>query len=137
MRDLAATFGALADPTRLEMLALLSEHGELCVCDFVGALGISQSKASRHLRYLRNAGLLEDRREGLWVRYRLSPDLDGEGQAIVAALKTVFARRDLSELHERLRHWLQRKATQGSCVTDLAEEQLSAPLTKPQKRGTA
>jgi ArsR family transcriptional regulator, arsenate/arsenite/antimonite-responsive transcriptional repressor len=45
---------------------------ELCVCDIMGALGITQSKASRHLRYLFNAGLVTDRREGLWMYYRIS-----------------------------------------------------------------
>ncbi len=112
MRDLAATFGALADPTRLEMLALLLENGELCVCDFVGSLGISQSKASRHLRYLWNAGLLQDRRAGLWVFYRLSPELAPEGRAVVSALRTIFGGRDLSDLRGRLQRWRRRKPKQ-------------------------
>ena len=131
MRDLAATFSALADQTRLEMLALLLDHGELCVCDFVGALGISQSKASRHLRYLWNAGLLEDRRDGLWVRYRLSPDLDREGETIVAALKTVFANRDLSDLRVRLDRWLQRKATHGTA--EIMEPEADQDCCKPDR----
>ena len=114
MRDLASTFGALADPTRLEMLALLLENGELCVCDFVGTLGISQSKASRHLRYLWNAGLLQDRRAGLWVFYRMSPDLGADGEAIVGALRSVFGARDLSDLGERLQRWRRRKARGGA-----------------------
>ncbi len=110
MRDLASTFSALADPTRLEMLALLLENGELCVCDFVGTLGISQSKASRHLRYLRNAGLLQDRPDGLWVFYRIAPDLGGDGKAILSALRSIFAERDLSNLRSRLKAWRRRKA---------------------------
>ncbi len=52
MRGLAQVFRALADETRLEMLALVMSHGELCVCDLEQVLGISQSKSSRHLRYL-------------------------------------------------------------------------------------
>jgi ArsR family transcriptional regulator len=120
MRDLAATFGALADPTRLEMLALLLEDGELCVCDFVGSLGISQSKASRHLRYLWNAGLLQDRRAGLWVFYRMSPDLSAEGKAIVSSLRVIFGGRDLSELRERLQKWRRRKAKQRAPATAAA-----------------
>ncbi len=114
MRDLAGTFSALADPTRLEMLALLLENRELCVCDFVGTLGISQSKASRHLRYLWNAGLLRDRRAGLWVFYRLSPELGTEGKAIVTALRCAFGMRDLSDLRERLQRWRRRKAKLGA-----------------------
>ncbi len=114
MRDLASTFSALADPTRLEMLALLLENGELCVCDFVGALGISQSKASRHLRYLWNAGLLQDRRAGLWVLYRISPELAADGKAIVGALRSIFSERDLTELRDRLERWRTRKTKDGA-----------------------
>lgn len=105
MRDLAQRFAALADPTRLEMLALLLREGELCVCDFVEVLGITQSKASRHLRYLWNAGLLVDRRAGLWVHYRVSPALDADSAAIVKALGTVLGRRDLSAIEQRLARW--------------------------------
>jgi DNA-binding transcriptional ArsR family regulator len=57
MRDLADTFKALSDETRLRIMTLLLDNEELCVCDFVGALDLTQSKASRHLRYLFNAGL--------------------------------------------------------------------------------
>jgi ArsR family transcriptional regulator len=116
MRDLACTFSALADPTRLEMLALLLENGELCVCDFVGTLGISQSKASRHLRYLWNARLLQDRRAGLWVFYRISPELSADGKAIVEALRSIFGERDLTELRDRLQRWRRRKGKDGAAA---------------------
>ncbi len=102
MKDLAARFAALADPTRLEMLALLLSRGELCVCNFVEALGITQSKASRHLRTLYHAGLLDDRRAGLWVHYRIAPDLDDDRKALLAALRQMFGKRDLSALETRL-----------------------------------
>ncbi len=102
MKELAARFAALADPTRLEMLALLLSRGELCVCNFVDALGITQSKASRHLRTLYHAGLLDDRRAGLWVHYRIAPALDDDRKAILAALRQVFGKRDLSALEKRL-----------------------------------
>ena len=92
MRDLADTFKALSDETRLQMMALLLENDELCVCDFVGALGLTQSKASRHLRYLYNAGLVRDRREGVWMHYRLSPDLSPEQTALVEALRAARSR---------------------------------------------
>ncbi len=113
MRDLATRFTALADPTRLEMLALLLRRGELCVCDFVETLGITQSKASRHLRHLWTAGLLEDRRSGLWVYYRIAPNLDADRKALVAALTRLFARRDLSEIERRLDRWLKQKGRTG------------------------
>src|SRR3954471_6724211 len=68
------TFKALADPTRLRILGLLM-GGEVCVCDIHGTLGIPQPRASRHLAYLRRAGLVIDRKEGLWVHYSLAnPD---------------------------------------------------------------
>jgi ArsR family transcriptional regulator len=109
MRDLATRFSALADPTRLQMLALLLRRGELCVCDFVETMGITQSKASRHLRHLWTAGLLEDRRAGLWVYYRVAPNLDAERKALIAALTQVFGSRDLSALEQRLDRWLKSK----------------------------
>jgi ArsR family transcriptional regulator len=109
MRDLATRFTALADPTRLQMLALLLRRGELCVCDLVETLGITQSKASRHLRHLWTVGLLEDRRAGLWVYYRIAPNLDAERKALVSALTRLFEGRDLSELEQRLDRWLKRK----------------------------
>ncbi len=66
---------ALSDPTRLRILALLSEDRELCVCELTGALEMVQPKVSRHLGVLREAAVLLDRREGLWIYYRLHPDL--------------------------------------------------------------
>ena len=64
---------ALSDPTRLRILALLSEDRELCVCELTGALEMVQPKVSRHLGVLREAAVLLDRREGLWIYYRLHP----------------------------------------------------------------
>ncbi len=113
MKDLANRLAALADPTRLEMLALLLSRGELCVCDFVEALGITQSKASRHLRTLYHAGLLDDRRAGLWVYYRITPSLDAERKALLGALGRIFENRDLSALDQRLDAWLERKCGPG------------------------
>ena len=71
MRELSDIFKALGDETRLQILALLLEHGELCVCDIENVIGASQSKTSRHLRYLLHAGLVQDRREGVWQHYSI------------------------------------------------------------------
>ena len=71
MSDGVLFFKALADETRLRILNLLL-RGELCVCDIMRILKVGQSKASRHLAYLRNAGLVVDRREGLWMHYSLA-----------------------------------------------------------------
>jgi len=66
-----AVFKALADQTRLRILGLLAA-GEVCVCEIHESLRIPQPTASRHLAYLKRAGLVTDRREGLWVHYRLA-----------------------------------------------------------------
>src|SRR5581483_2236938 len=66
LRDMETLFKALADETRLRILGLLLS-GEVCVCDIHESLKIPQPKASRHLAYLRRAGLVDTRREGLWI----------------------------------------------------------------------
>lgn len=63
---------ALGDPTRLRLLNLL-RGGEICVCYFVEILGEPQPKVSRHLAYLRRAGLVDVRRDGKWMHYKLAP----------------------------------------------------------------
>lgn len=68
-------FKALADSTRLRCLVLLTQEGELCVCELIHALGLSQPKISRHLAQLRDGGVVLDRRQGQWVYYRLHPEL--------------------------------------------------------------
>ena len=65
-------FRAFADPTRLRILHLLTS-GELCVCDLVDVLRVPQPKVSRHLAYLRKAGLVSARRDGFWSHYQLAP----------------------------------------------------------------
>jgi ArsR family transcriptional regulator len=68
---LEQVFRALADPTRLRILALLA-GGEICVCHIHDSLGIPQPTASRHLAYLRRHGIVQTRKEGLWVHYSLA-----------------------------------------------------------------
>ena len=68
-------FKNLSDETRLCIVLLLREMGELCVCDLCTALEQSQPKISRHLAMLRESGLLLDRKQGKWVYYRLSPHM--------------------------------------------------------------
>jgi len=74
MKNTAQVFKALSDETRLRIMGLLIAGEELCVCDIIAALDLPQSTVSRHLAYLRNSGLLEDRRQGVWMYYRLSQD---------------------------------------------------------------
>jgi ArsR family transcriptional regulator len=84
--EMETLFKALADATRLRILGLLST-GEVCVCDVHESLRIPQSKASRHLAYLRRTGLVETRREGLWIHYRLGDLADPVLRAIVDAVR--------------------------------------------------
>ncbi|MDX1796924.1 MAG: metalloregulator ArsR/SmtB family transcription factor [Hydrogenovibrio sp.] len=64
-------FKALSEPMRLRIVHLLMQRDSLCVCDLVSVLNAGQSLISRHLAYLRNAGLVESYREGAWMHYRL------------------------------------------------------------------
>ena len=73
--SLDVLFRALADPTRLRLLNLIGNR-EICVCYFVEILGMSQPKISRHLAYLRRAGIVASRRDGKWMHYRLSMPRD-------------------------------------------------------------
>lgn len=88
--DLAQLFAALSDRTRLRLLNLMDGR-EVCVCYFVEILGQSQPKISRHLAYLRKAGIVSARREGKWMHYRIQPPTDQSAAAILdsalAALK--------------------------------------------------
>ncbi|AMB87573.1 ArsR family transcriptional regulator [Pseudomonas agarici] len=68
-------FKCLADDTRSRIALLVLREGELCVCELMAALELSQPKISRHLAQLRSGGLLTDRRQGQWVFYRLHPQL--------------------------------------------------------------
>jgi ArsR family transcriptional regulator len=111
MRTIAGQFRAAADETRLKILALLDRHGELCVCDVERTLRVSQSKASRHLRYLVSRGFLEDRPAGSWVHYRIRPDLDAAGGAVLAAVRAALPSAELAELERRLgeQRWTQER----------------------------
>lgn len=83
----ARVFHALSDPTRLEILELL-RAGESCVCDLQAALDASQSRLSFHLRTLKDAGLVTDRKEGRWVYYALRTEaLEELGQAVAELTK--------------------------------------------------
>lgn len=68
-------FKQLSDETRLRCIMLLQSEAELCVCELTYALGVSQPKISRHLAHLRQSGLVQDRRAGQWIHYRLHDDL--------------------------------------------------------------
>ena len=78
-------YKALADDTRLRCLLLILREEELCVCELTAALGEGQPKISRHLAQLRRGDILQDRRQGQWVFYRLDPALPSWARAVLAA----------------------------------------------------
>jgi ArsR family transcriptional regulator len=82
--DLVTLFAALADPTRLRLLNLMNGR-EVCVCYFVEILKQGQPKISRHLAYLRRAGIVEARRDGKWMHYRIQRPDDTKAAAILDA----------------------------------------------------
>jgi ArsR family transcriptional regulator len=87
MDDLAVDLmAALADATRLSALRLLWDGQEHCVCELMEKLGASQSRMSRHMGTLKIAGLVVDRRDAQWVRYRRNPALDPKVAAVVDAV---------------------------------------------------
>lgn len=88
-------FRAFSDRTRLRILELL-RPGERCVCDLVEVLSVSQPKVSRHLAYLRRAGLVLSRREGLWSYYRLAPAKNAFHAKLLECLEKCFS--ELPEL---------------------------------------
>ncbi len=112
MKDLERLFKGLADQNRLRILNLLL-HGELCVCDIQYVLGASQPNVSRHLTYLRNSGLVLDRRDGARMFYRLAQPNDGHGKTLFGFLRDAFQSseilvEDLQKLKTAIEH--------GSCT---------------------
>jgi ArsR family transcriptional regulator, arsenate/arsenite/antimonite-responsive transcriptional repressor len=91
MRIEAQFFKSLSDETRLKILWLLSGTEELCVCDVIDVLRITQSKASRHLRYLYHLGWVTDRRDGLWMNYRLCVPPGSPGEKLLKLLEEILA----------------------------------------------
>ncbi len=94
MIDAVEILAAVAEPTRLAAMRLLWDGREHCVCELMRALGASQSRMSRHMAVLKQVGLVVDRRDAQWVRYRRAPNLDREVAALIdAALALPVSRR--------------------------------------------
>jgi ArsR family transcriptional regulator len=103
VRPLTRLFRALGDETRLRMVALLS-HGELCVCHLEKALALSQPNVSRHLGLLKSAGVVDSRREGTWVYYRLVDQAHETVATMLATLTKAFgAEKTVRADHAKLR----------------------------------
>jgi ArsR family transcriptional regulator len=108
-------FRAFSDPTRLRILRLL-QAGECCVGDLVSVLALPQPSVSRHLAYLREAGLVADRKQGLWVYYSLSPPEGGFHRSLLRCLECCFA--EVPELQADARRAARVKESGGCCPDD-------------------
>lgn len=87
---------ALAEPTRLAAMRLLSDNQEHCVCELMHKIGATQSRMSRHMQVLKQAGLVSDRRDAQWVRYRVNPDMPAPVKAVLDAVMRVPASEEKS-----------------------------------------
>jgi ArsR family transcriptional regulator, arsenate/arsenite/antimonite-responsive transcriptional repressor len=136
LHQMEGLFKALGDVTRLRILGLLLT-GEVCVCDIHESLGISQPKASRHLAYLRKAGLVATRRDGLWIHYSL-----GTADDHVLAAITDAVRHALTHL-DAVRHDAKRLQTRTGCCVPTpsavagtpccAGEPVAVPVTRARR----
>lgn len=116
MKEVVRLFKALSDETRLRLLKALME-GEFCVCELVDALEVEQSNLSRHLATLKSAGLVRDRKEGLWVYYTVAKDAKPLLKRLLAAfgdLNTNRTRLDWERLQERLKMRVDGKCPLGA-----------------------
>lgn len=115
MKNLAQIFKALSDETRLDVIALLSWTEKLCVCDIENILELTQSKASRHLRYLSNKGLISAEKANQWIYYSIIWDSSPKTQKILKLMKTVFNGDEYLELKEKLQKRLEDKKIEDKC----------------------
>ncbi len=115
MKTLAQYFKALADETRLQIVALLLWEKKLCVCDFEKLLDLTQSKASRHLRYLLNSGIVEDERKNVWVYYSINRKLSSDKKLFIDVFNKVTEGGEWTELKNRLENLLEEKKCNDIC----------------------
>jgi ArsR family transcriptional regulator len=114
LNALATVFKALSDQARLRIINLLFFSGELCVCDIQAVMGFTQTKVSRHLAYLRKAGLVDDRRQGLWMLYSIARPRNQEQEQILELLASLLK---LNSVAQRDAKRLAGKIRTGCCAT--------------------
>lgn len=123
MKDIVEIYKALSDETRLRMMRLLLEaRTELCCCEFVDSLEVSQYNVSRHLKVLEKAGLVESRKEGRWVYFFLARDRNPLKQFVLKSVESIpapFLKKDRTELKKRLK-----LRTRGKCLTGIQKKHL-------------
>ena len=91
LKGLVEQYQALGDENRIRILNLLVAKGELCVCDIQRVLDAPQARVSRHLAYLKNSGWVKDRREGLWMMYRVSESLNDIQKKEIEIIRSEFS----------------------------------------------
>lgn len=94
MEEIVQMYKTLSEEIRLRITMLLT-YGELCVCDLVEIFGMTQSKISRHLAYLKHSGFVKSRRSGTWVYYSLKQPLERHIEAQIAFMKEHFSDLDI------------------------------------------
>ena len=114
MTNLAMIFKTLSDESRLRIYNILLVSGELCVCDIEATLGFSQTKVSRHLAYLKRAGLVKDRRQGLWMLYSIAEPKKAEQSQLLRAIAEGLKSNPLAQKDARL---LAQNIKRGCCTT--------------------
>jgi ArsR family transcriptional regulator len=108
-------FGIFSDSTRLRALMLIQSEGELCVCELTFALNEIQPKVSRHLALMRDAGIVESRREGTWIHYRINPSLPEWSKEIIGHVYVQL--KGLSPYRDDKKHLLQmRNRPERNCA---------------------
>ena len=132
MERLAKTFKALSDESRLRILGIVLRAGELCVCDIERVMGFTQTKVSRHLSYLKNAGLLADRRQGLWMLYRPAEPRTEEDRLVLECVRRIVAEHPVAADDARR---LGECISDGCCVTFTSLKPGDAPaaVTTPRR----
>jgi ArsR family transcriptional regulator len=125
MKRLATMFRALSDESRLRIINLLVHSGELCVCDIQSIMGFTQTKVSRHLAYLKRAGLVSDRRKGLWMLYSIAKPADHDQRLILESLGQMVRENPLAQKDFRR---LKSNVRQGCCATFTVVKPHQEPL---------
>jgi len=131
MMDVEQVFKALADANRLRIVNLLL-HGELCVCDIQYVLENSQPNVSRHLSYLKNSGIVLDRRDGYRVFYRIANPRESNRRLLFDFLRQIFKYEDrLDQDTKRLREAI----ASGSCTISEWKPYSAIEKSRPQRTG--
>jgi ArsR family transcriptional regulator len=131
MMDVEQIFKALADANRLRIVNLLL-HGELCVCDIQYVLENSQPNVSRHLAYLKNSGIVLDRRDGYRVFYRIANPRESNKKLLFDFLRQIFKDEDwLDQDTKRLREAI----ASGSCTISEWKPYSAIEKSRPHRTG--